>query len=188
MVEDNPYAPPGSEDQPAPLPPGTPPQQQRWPKVIGIISCVLAGVGLVSSPLMMAFNELNPDSQRFLRLLPDWFDSFSTGSMLVGLLFGVLLLVAGFMTIRKRALSRSLHLVYAWYGLLSVIATIGATISAFGGIETTYLSAAEQAGVIGGMVGGIFGAAFGAAYPIFIIVWFRRQKIRDDIAQWVLLP
>jgi hypothetical protein len=187
MSGENPYAPPRSEDQPPPLPPGTPPEEQRWPKVIGIISCVIGGGGLVSTPLLVAFNELNPDSQRFLELLPEWFEAYSDWSVGLGMLFSVVLAVAGIMALRKRAAARGLHLLYAWTGIVGVIAGVVATVSAFGGVDDTYLTSAEQAGLIGGMVAGVFGALFGAAYPIFVLVWFGRQKTRNDIAQWVLI-
>ncbi len=185
MNDETPFSPP---EQDAPLPPsgsGTTPELQRWPRIFGIISMVLAANALLLSPLLLWANKANPQTRRFQDLLPAWYETFTNYSMVLGMAFGAMLLVAGLKLRRQQKTGRTLHRFYAAGNLLMVLVGAVATTNAFGAINTDSLGGAERAGVVGGMIGGILGTIVGAAYPIFLLIWFNRQKIREDVEMWV---
>ncbi|MBW2277563.1 MAG: hypothetical protein JRF63_08735 [Deltaproteobacteria bacterium] len=184
MTDDNPYAPPRSQLQDRSVRVAAATANQRWPKIFGIISCIMAGQGIVFSPLLVLFNYVNPASDGFLDLLPDWYHTFTVGSTLASMAFSVALLFGGLMLIKKRPLGGTLHLAYSGLELFLVLLGTVLYFVAASEIDPYGLSGAEEAGVVGGSIGGVFGAIIGAAYPIFLFIWFGREKIRNDIADW----
>ena len=57
MNDDNPFSPP-EQDAPPPSGSGTPPERQRWPRIVGLISMVLAANALLVSPLLCSSTSL----------------------------------------------------------------------------------------------------------------------------------
>jgi hypothetical protein len=98
-----------------------------WPKVVGIISICWGGLGLVCGgcgalslfimPQLLAgqgdMGELPPTMKPGPALM---------GLMVVSLAVSVLLIVAGWLCVLRRAVARALHLVYAVAGLVSSVA------------------------------------------------------------------
>jgi len=185
MTDEHPFSPPEQDAPPPPTGSGTPPERQRWPRIFGIISMVLAANAILLSPLLLWANTANPQTRRFQEILPAWYETFTNYSMVLGMAFGAMLLVAGLKLRRQQKTGRTLHRFYAFGNLLMVLVGAGATFNAFGSIDTTSLSGVERAGVTGGIIGGLFGTVVGAAYPIFLLIWFNRDKIKEDVEMWV---
>jgi hypothetical protein len=145
---------------------------------------VFGGIGLAISPLMLWFNRANPSSGRLLRLLPEWHATFTNYSTVLGMAFALMLLVAGMKLKNQRQSARTLHLFYGVGTLVIVVLSAVLLFVAWGSINTARLGYVERAGVTGGIIGGLFGSIMGAAYPIFLLIWFSRSKIKADIARW----
>jgi uncharacterized membrane protein YccC len=78
----------------------------------------------------------------------------------------------------RRGIGRSLHLVYGAAGILIAIGNVVV-------IAMTLLGA-EMVGPmrIGFIAGIVVGVPLGMIYPIFLIIWFLRSKIRQEVAAW----
>jgi len=155
------------------------PKRAVWPTVIGTISCVLAGLGLICGPGAKLVNSYNPQTQEVYRHLPEWFRSFETLSMLIGVVFAVLLLAAGVTLLKRRPAGRTLHLAYGALALVVGVVNIGVVFSAI-----SKASAEMPAPMRAGMIGGAFGGAVGLAYPVFLLVWFLRAAIAAEVDRW----
>lgn len=155
-----------------------PPQQPVWPKVIGIISIVLASLGLICTPISLFVSMRGANAEEALKFFPDWWLAYTTVSCVVGVLQAILLLAAGIVVLLKRPAGRVLHLVYAVIAIVLGIAS-----SAFG--AASILTGDMPAPIkIGTAVGIFIGVLVGMIYPVFLLIWFLRPKIRDQVAAW----
>ena len=185
-----------------------PKQESSWPKAIGIISIVIASVGiayyvlcgiggtLVNTALVEAMAESVPEAQRAQMeasaeiqqryLVPN------LASSCFALALAGFLLVAGIATTRRRRWCRGGSL--AWAG--------GKLLHALGAAVIVFLSAQASAEIMANdpnmqQMGGLSGimAALGpisavltflflAAYPVFLIIWFNRGKVVEEVRGW----
>jgi hypothetical protein len=180
MEETNPYLPPRDIDPDSP-PAVPPPPHKKWPKVFGIISCVLAASGIVFSPLMVVFNRWNPATRDFRTILPDWYGTLEMASTVVGMALSAVLLAGGVMLVKRRPGAAALHVGYAAVDLVTTVAATTAMYVVMNGVDTVDLSFANQAALTGGKIGGLIGGLFGVVYPIFLLAWFSRRPIRDEV-------
>ena len=184
MSDLNPYSPPEREDDHPRNRNAPPVKRQLWPRIFGIVSCVFAGQAILITPLVMWFNRANATSRKVMDLFPAWHTRLTNYSMVLGMALGAMLLVAGLKTMKRQQTGKTLHMLFATISLLSVLVSAVAYCHAQSHVDTSGLTGAERAGIMGGSVGGILGSLFGAAYPIFLLVWFTRPKIQRDIEQW----
>ena len=154
------------------------PKPPVWHKVIGIISIVLASLGIVCTPISMGMNAMNPAQKEAMKMFPDWWRNYQVFSSFLGVAFAILLLVAGISLCRRRPAARTLHLIYA--GVALVMCIIG-TLAAVSLMNTDSTPMGMRAGM---MIGFVFGFLFGSAYPVFLLIWFLRARIRDEVASW----
>lgn len=164
-----------------------PPDPPAWPKVIGIISIVFgslgigcmgcSGVGLVIQPMFMGSAEAQfgpmPDVMKpplsQIIMMP------------VGALLAAMLIIAGVLLLKRVAISRLLHLVYA---ALNIVMSILGTIT--GIAQTTRMADwksanpdskwAEMIKPEMAMPMLIAGLVIGLSYPLFLLVWFGAVK------------
>ena len=113
---------------------------------------------------------------------PDWFVTYSTAASLVGIVLAVLLLVAGIYLLKRIRTARGLYVIYAGASLVLAAVDLVLTIAVV--IPSLQESGLPEAGVIGGIVAGVIGVAIRMAWPVFLLVWFSRRKIRQQIQQW----
>lgn len=171
--------------QPAPPPPYQfgaqypSPRPSAWPKVIGIISLVFSGLGLVCGPLGKAANIVNPASREVYAMFPDWFRTWETVSMLVGIGTCILLLAGGILLLRRRALARALHLAYGALGVVITLVNAAVMVSLFS--HPGDLPAPLRAAMVSSAVVGVLA---GMAYPVFLLVWFLRPRIAAEVRGW----
>lgn len=161
-----------------------------WPKVIGIISIVIGGLGLLQqagglvASLAMGGASTTPPGW------PQWAQAYSMAAGVAMMAASGLLIAAGVQLVRRRPVARTLHLVY---GLAKVLIAIVALAV---GLHLTRLMLAEMTASaspppgVGGMmeamviVGVVIGFLIGVAYPVFLFIWFSRKKIRQQVAAW----
>lgn len=208
-----------------------------WPKVIGIISIVIAGLGMLCGtcntisgiagramvPFMRGMFKMpmatsRPTTGPTMPIDPkaaaDMMDKLLEGmtplytiqaiTSFVGLLAAILLLVGGIKLIRRRRCAQTLHLVYAILGIISVCVAI-ALHSYSMSIMTDTMGGLPFGEMDPGMdpamgeqmsnlmraqfsMMSVFGAimigATGLPYPVFLLVWFLRPKVRREVEGW----
>lgn len=130
--------------------------------------------------------------EAFEAYLAKWNWYFVLGGVL-GLIIGVLLLVGGIGLLRLKKSSVRLMMGYAvatilYAGVLLYMSLASSMVdeqmrAMLGIAEGESLDQYPEAkiGKISGMVSGIVSAIFSMVYPIFVIIWFTRQKIRSDV-------
>ncbi len=194
--------PPRVPDSPQLAPPTLPTSDistgpSTWPGVIGALLCVFAGVGILSrafSTLLMAVAPAIP----FLR------DTMPSGPLLtwgivlsvVGLPTSAIHLIAGIQTLRRRPSARRWVIVFFVYVLVLVVPN--AIFQYYSGIHQMQQmqqmqSAGQQGAPPPGMAavmqganlaGVAFALVFPLLWPAFLLVWFSRRSIRDEMATW----
>ncbi len=160
---------------------GEPP---AWPKVVGIISIVLAslslvcgGCGLVQNVMGLAQGgkDVEIPNSATIHIPPP--SVLSVGLGVLGWLWAVLLLVAGIMTVKRLAKARLLHLVYASVSIVLTIASVAVGMAEMRRVFDAFAQNAQMAQMAGFMRMGAyavmcFAVALGLGYPIFLLVWF----------------
>jgi hypothetical protein len=193
-----------------PIMPGaiaSPTRRAAWPAPIGIIAVVLGSCAVLQSgagffmPLItgLARNLPRPKNQ------PDPFAGMDDymGAMLavyaVGMLVAVVLIVAGAGVIRRRAWSGPAVLTWAVLKILYAVAySVVMALVQKSQMEAVIASASTNAppgsgpppGLMSGLGVGI--AAFTAiflfiwlaALPVFMLIWFTRRAIKEEVASW----
>ncbi len=214
-----------------------PAKKSAWPKVIGIISIVIAGLGMLCGtcntisgiagsamvPFIRSFAKMPTATSRPTtgetmpmdsQAAPDMMDTMfkALGPLYIikaitsflGLLAAILLLIAGIMLVRRRRRGQTLHLVYAVVGIISVGVAI-ALHSYSMSIMTDTMGGLPFGKMEPGMdpamgeqmsnlmraqfsMMSVFGAimivATGLPYPVFLLIWFLRPKVRREVKGW----
>lgn len=189
-------APPPAEPVYMPPPPaGAPqgywapaPKQPSWPTVIGVISIIWASLTLICTPINIAgtlagapgtrgAGQAGPNGFDPYSVYPDWYFTFSLIGQFIALGMGVLLLVAAIKLCKRRAVARTMHLIWAW-------TTLGLGILNMG-IALSVMDMSDAPDMMRPMVyvGVAIGAAIAFAWPIFLVAWFMRSKTRDQLRE-----
>lgn len=172
--------------------PDFPAEPPVWPKVIGIISIVLASLSLVCggcgifqniAAVAQGGSAIQAPSGGTMQLPPPPMAAIVL--MVVGWFWAILLVVAGVQTLRRIAGGRTLHLVYA---AVSVLMCIANTLVTWSYVQSTVqaLSADPQMAQMQGFITGVmwgsvcFGLVLGLGYPIFLLIWFGLIKKRPE--------
>ncbi len=170
-------------EQPPLQPQYAPPEKKpAWPIVIGIISIVLASLGLLCFPLSIVSNKLNPEAVEWEKSLPDWYSTYTIVVSLFGVGMTIGLLIGGILLIRRRAIARPLHMLYGAFGAFMCILGFVMLFT----VVLPSLSAANfppEREIIVKIVS-VVGTIVGAVYPVFLLIWFSRGRIRDQVRSW----
>jgi hypothetical protein len=185
----------------APLPEEEAPRS-RWPVVIGVIGIVLASLGLVcgcAGYFGPAFAQWGMDMQAQSGQPTDPFTManlqaqrnlyvFTAILTTAGLIVAAIELTGSIALVRRRASARMLIMAYAIAAVVMACVGIGYQLMMKSETErilaeqgTQMPQAFAQVGLIIGLA---FGILFGFGWPIFLLVWFSRGKIRDEVEQW----
>ncbi len=169
--------------QPPLQPQYAPPEKKpAWPIAIGIISIVLGSLMLICVPISMGINAYNPEAAATQEQFPEWSQTYSIISSLISMGLAVLLLVGGILLIRRRAVARPLHLLYA---VVTVLMAVVGTVVFFSVILPSVDTADLPRGTAIGMkFGAVVGTFLNVAYPVFLLIWFLRGTIRDQVRSW----
>lgn len=159
------------------------PEPPQWPKVVGIISvvwgslmicCGACGIGFAFMGQSMIppeqASQYPPMSINTIQLVAGGF----------GFVLNAGLIVAGSLTIGRRPIGRTLHLVYAAASLPLLALSIYGQILQQADMDrwvrenpdTAYARQAASMGSLGALIGYGFALVFGLAYPLFCLLWF----------------
>ena len=196
---------------PIPPPPHSPPtvpgqiagaqQPTRWPLVIGTIAIVLGVLSAlchafgIIGPIVQRYvsTAMPPDQQRLLEIQLRWAAWLMTNEAVAAIL-AILCLVGGIGLTQRADWGRRIMRVWAWVSLLHAIGAcilqyqiMSETASTVATFQST--AASMPAGMMTAMKGGI---AIGVcmwfiwlcAFPIFILIWFHRPAIREEMRSW----
>jgi len=188
------------------------PSPSTWPKVVGIISIILGAGGTLGGCFGLAgqlfagamkdFMEKitpqgpGPDPLAALEAVEEYAAWTITLQLLV-LAAAVLLLIAGIGLVQRRGWSVKAGVLWAIVRIPVVVAnaalgyvTFQATMEAMEAMQDSPEMQQIPAGLFSviGSVGGVFTVAltliWGWAYPVFILIWFSRRRIKDEVAAW----
>ena len=194
-----PVAPP---TQPGAL--ATPKRPTNWPMVIGTIAIVcgsggiLVGLWTAAAPLVIrlfesAIGQGQPAAVFHMQVdaMQPW-HPWTVASSLVATAIASLLLIGGIrLTKRRRSTMRLLKLWAVMKIPFVVITTIAALLMQERQFEIMSQPSSGIATPFGGefvsvmiVVGLVFGLAWGWALPVFLLIWLRRGKIKDEVAGW----
>ena len=159
-----------------------------WPKPIGIISLVLAAIGLTCTGCGIGAQLIFGPMQKQLYTdgMPPAALSLTPmiyASAVIGLLVTILLIVAAIMLLARNLKAHPLFLVYAVLGIISAAFGMYAQIDMQSEItewvkqnpDTTY-SQQVGANAAGQVIGIVLGIVLGFAWPVFCLLWFGLVK------------
>lgn len=169
----------------------------KWPKVIGIISIVLAGLGLTCGGIGIiwqgfvapGFMEQALEGDPFPDALRLNGVDYAIGGL--GFLLGFVLLFAGIACVTYRPSTRMMHLVYA---LCSIPLNIGSYLNQLGKQEDLQqwaqdypnnpiaqsLDPANAQAAIGQIIGLVFFMLLGIGIPLLYLIWFGLIKTKPE--------
>lgn len=185
----SPYAPPTQTAGPQ-----LPPRQSSWPTVIGIVSIAFAGLGILGGfcGLVVALimpRIMPPNQATAAGVPPDWMPWMAV-MWLVGISLTVVLLIVGIGLLQRRAWSARLcpwwAAVYIVYAVISSIVNFFMQQDQFAEMSQTTQPASIPPG-FGKTVASfsfVFGLVWACALPVFMLIWFSRAKIKDEVASW----
>ena len=150
-------------------PPHEAPSNNSWPTVVGVISIVWAGLCLLPPPLSLHVGRV-----------PDWYHC--TAGFPVEFVSALLLMVTGICLLNRTCPSRVLHMTYA--GVNIALRVVGLVIMLTVEFASFLEGGMPEGYVIVDICGAIVYTVVVMAWPIFLLVWFRRPKIRQQVQQW----
>ncbi|MCH7701510.1 MAG: hypothetical protein IID37_07460 [Planctomycetes bacterium] len=181
--------------EPEALGSGTPPP--AWHKPIGVIAIVFGSLGMLGgcSGLfypklmeMMASNVPREMEEQF-KVAED-FAGWTIASSLAGLVAAAALLAAGIGVLKQRRWGITTARVWAVAKMVVVAATsvltyqiLQESTAAMLRTQGTQAMPPGFMSAVGAMSIGM-GIMWGWALPVFLLIWFGRRKIRQDVAAW----
>ena len=190
-------------------PPPTPGQTKggTWKKIIGIISIIFGALAIIQSamaPVMIPFTRATMESSvtddAGKEKLDAYIEKLTSLSMMSSVILGllsVLLLVGGVLLIKQNKIAPTLLISWAILKMVAggylnfknyllmqdqfEILTPTAQIEGFGAAETEMFNNITS---ISAMVGLVGGTLWLMAFPIFILIWFNRRKIKAEVRGW----
>ncbi|MDF1850141.1 MAG: hypothetical protein P1U85_04850 [Verrucomicrobiales bacterium] len=194
---------------PVSSPPPTPAQSKGgvWKKVIGIISIIFGSLALLQSataPFMIPFTrktmEPSVTDDAGMEKLDAYMEKMTSLSMMSAVILGtlaLLLLIGGILLLKQKKIAPTLLMVWAALKMVAggflnyknylLMQDQFAILSPTAGVEG--LGAAEAEAIsnitsISAMIGLIVGTLWLMAFPIFLLIWFNRRKIKEEIQGW----
>lgn len=173
-----PYGQPGFYQPPAPARPTS-------VTVIGILNIIFAVLGICGtiSSLMVLSGDFLPGPNPVRDIMDKYpvYGTYMQASIATGLIGVLLLLISGIGLMKMQEWARKLAIFYAIFAI--VLGVIGFYMNfAYLLPELAREKGAGQAGAMGGAVGGIVGGILGMVYPILVIYFMTRPRVRDAIA------
>ena len=166
------------------------PGGQIWPTVIGAISIIFGGGGTLLCVLSVLANALTGSAARG----GAYGAGYNTGRIVGGvlpILFCVWLLISGIGVVRRR--QSAMISIRRW--AIAKIAIYGTCFTClFAGVFISASSIDRIHAELGGALGGLGVAVIALMllvvmawllfWPIFILIWFGRDKIQQDVGHW----
>lgn len=172
-------------------------QQPSWHIPIGIICIILGGLGVlggcfgvIGAPLMSAFEEELASSGIAHEFgYAEEMTPLTMAMSVVALLVALMLLFVGIGIVQRRKSVVSSARAWAVIKMVLVVANVLVQYTLMG--DQMDAMVADANALISGstfriifIAGSVVGVAWGWALPIFLLVWFSRDKIRAQVADW----
>ncbi len=192
------------EFSPGSLPPSIPPTmpgplpapgvRTTWPTVIGVIAIILGVFGTLGNVWGIVAASFMP--QMMSSAPPDVVDQMkqmqgmTVKISMLSLPIPILLLAAGIGLVNRRRWGVSLAKGWAVLKMLLVVVSMGLTWhmqdAMFTNATATSGMPANAAGVFGiiKVFSVIFTLAWGWAFPVFLLIWMARARIKAEVASW----
>jgi hypothetical protein len=180
-------------------------EPSKWPKVIGIVSIILGSLELLLgvvgttfmffTPKLVEMGTQNDPSAAAWAEEIDWSITMGTDvflSAVVGVIWSIVLLTSGVMLVRRSRNARFTNLLWAAIRLFLSAAGIYMTLRNLPRwvehLETLSAQGNELATMMLDQANATVSIAIivilGVPYPLFILVWFLRPKIKRECAEW----
>jgi hypothetical protein len=171
-----------------------PAQPSIWPVVLSVIGLSFSAFGALggcitaSTPwLLDAISKMMPAEDRGDLAVVEQWQWWIVADALVWLLLSIAMIVACLKLIKRRPSSRAWIMCWAW---LKIAYSIGDSVLSYAmaawAVEHSEDMADAPAGFLGivGIGGAALNFAFYAALPVFMLIWFSRRKIKNEMAGW----
>lgn len=176
-------------------------QPSKWPTVIGVIGVILASLGLLcgcAAYFAVPMQKWGLEAQRnagqpvaLAEAQVKAAEQFQIPTMVLlslGLIGSIWLLVGSISLLRRTRKARTQLIGWAVFSILLMAINIALQILIFQATVDELNARGESQMVgqlwIGVIIGGCMGFLFGLALQVFVLVWFSRNKIRDEMLQW----
>lgn len=147
-----------------------------WPTVIGILSILQGFFWASCIGLTVAMRAMHPVQEE---PSPEgWWGAVRPALGVVVLVLPILVVVAGIQLIRHRPSGRTLHILY---GIVTLL--VHGVLFASGAVSM-YPRYSENSMLGAYGVGLAVGALLSMGYPVFVLIWFLRPKIRRQMMAW----
>ncbi|MEI6878761.1 MAG: hypothetical protein WCL33_06980 [Planctomycetota bacterium] len=183
-------------------------QTTHWPKTLGIISIVFGSFGAMAGFCgVIGSAALGPISEAMAKFMPagkngpspaDTFEALQKmqgwmiANSVLTTLVAILLIVGGAKLMKRQAQSQMMLL--SWAALKILLAVIASVLGYFSlqdqmaaveksGTATPAMS--QSATQLMGLFSMGFGFLWAIAGAVFIIIWFKREKIRSEVSSWM---
>lgn len=175
-----------------------PVRKTSWPKVVGVIAIIFGILGTLGGAwgffalllIQRMKSTLPPETVVGLKAIEDWkgWTMFTSGLAAV---LGVFLLVGGIRLVKRRY--RAVGTIMTW-AILKILLVAGSTYLSYMIQQQQLQIMSEQASGAGAMPAGFVGTVsaisaaisivWGWALPVFMLIWFSRGKIKEEVAGW----
>lgn len=184
--------------------PVTPPE--GWPTVIGILSIIFGAlgvlgagcgaVGLVAAPVVVNLIPEGPERDEVQQSIQQSMTNvpLQVGVQLIEFVLAIILIVGGVQLLKRSRSAAKTLTIYAIGDLISntlvlIVGVLAAGAQAKMISENPDMQQQMPQGVQGimqalGVVGAVVGWVITAIWPVFLLLWFRRSKIKDSMATW----
>jgi len=195
---------PGQFSQPPtqPYAPVVGPRPSSWPSVLGIMAIVWGALGTMNgcmgslTPFLMStFASFIPKEQAGLTEALEEYLPWTVALALIMTALGILLIVGGAGLLKHSRFAIKTCLAWAWLKIMAVVASSVMqyfiqqaqkeqmkTMLPDDPNIPNFLTDGTVTAFALAMVG--LGLAFHLGLSLFIIIWFKRQKIKDEVSQW----
>lgn len=168
-----------------------------WPTVVGILAIVFGGFGVLISAwgavypfVVERFAETFPPTQAQMIQQFDGWSGWSQAIAILSFLLAGLLIFGGISVVKRRHRAVSVLFIWSMLKIVLIFASVGVQLSLQG--QVLDQAVAQLQPVPGGraiMVSSMRGtiacsAIFQLAGPVFLLVWFRRRVIKEEVATW----
>lgn len=168
-----------------------------WPTVLGILAIVFGGFGVlggawgVVAPFVAGrITEMSPSMPAQLTQQLDAWSGWTTAFSIMSLMAGGLLLFGGISLVRRRHRAAPALFVWSIIKIVLILANVGlqlAVQSQVMGQALSQLPTLPGGGTImmtSVIIGVGCGLIFQLAWPVFLLIWFRRRVIKEEVAIW----